>query len=66
MSLARGNPFVLSYRLHIIGLAQECNRVTCSVCFVSGAWLVLFTAWQHGQTKEALVSLAKRICVDFG
>ena len=34
MSLAQGNPFVLSYRLHIIGPAQECNhRVTCRVCF---------------------------------
>ena len=33
MSLAQGNPFVLSYRLHIIGLAQECNWVTCRVSF---------------------------------
>ena len=33
MSLAQGNPFVLSYRLHIIGLAQQCNWVTCRVCF---------------------------------
>ena len=35
MSLAQGSPFVLTYRLHIIGLAQECNWVTCRVCFVS-------------------------------
>ena len=32
MSLAQGNPFVLTYRLHIIGPAQECSRVTCRVC----------------------------------
>ena len=33
MYLAQGKPFVLSYRYNIIGLAQECNRMTCRVCF---------------------------------
>ena len=67
MSLAQGNPFVLSYRLHIIGPAQECNhRVTCRVCFTI-SFLTVFSranSWPDSpplKSGRLTTSLAGRV-----